>query len=158
MRSLALSLMLAIATCTAALAVDETNVGTVTPKQAIQAMTKAGYWGIGGVTRNDPFYFAAAMSPDKKRVRVAVDVKSGAVVNVTPLARGAGALTPTASSAAALSYQPPRIEATGVVQTRDPYVGQVPTRVIGRRYSPWNSAGNAPAPLNCRYSAYAPGC
>ena len=148
--------MLAIAT--GALAADETNVGTVTPTQAIETMAKAGYWGIRGVTRSGPFYFAAAMSADKVRIKIAVHAETGAIATVTPLARGAGALTATVTAAAAQSAQPPRIKTMRLVQTRDPYVGKVPTRVIGRRYYPWNSAGGAPAPLNCRYSAYAPGC
>lgn len=130
-------------------------IGTVTPKQAITSMQNAGYWGIGGVTRNDPFYFAAAMSPDKKRVRVAVDVNSGEVVKVTPLAPGAGSTTAFADVPS--TYAPPTIEATQLPATGAYYHPPGPHKRIGVRSYPYNSSGQ-PASIWCRYQANAPGC
>ena len=43
------------------------------------ALAAAGYSGVGGVTRSGPYYFAAAISPRGRRVRVGVDGRSGEI-------------------------------------------------------------------------------
>jgi len=60
----------------------------VSPKQAIRIMQKAGYSGIGGVSRAKGTYIAAAIAPGGKRVRVSVDAGTGAIVRVADLSLG----------------------------------------------------------------------
>jgi hypothetical protein len=146
--------LLALACVSSATAAE---FNAVSSKDAIKAMVAAGYSGVGGVTRNDPYYFAAAISPEGKRVRVAVDVRTGEVVKVTALPRGAGSVTPPESLPSTLqSYDPPRIVAP-TVEGGDYYQPIGPRRRIGVRYYPWNS-NNQPARGWCKYQAAAPGC
>ena len=70
---------------------------TLTPKAAIRVMTQAGYSGIGGVTHDLNFYYAAAVDAKRRRVRVTVDDQSGKIVAVVPL-RGSGAALPARRS------------------------------------------------------------
>jgi hypothetical protein len=142
-------------TCVSPVAAAEFNA--VSSKEAIRAMVAAGYSGVGGVTRNDPYYFAAAISPEGKRVRVAVDVRTGEVVKVTALPRGAGSVTPPQSLPPTLpSYDPPRIAAP-TVEGGNYYHPPGPRKRIGVTNYPWNS-NNQPARGWCKYQAAAPGC
>jgi hypothetical protein len=129
----------------------------VSKKQAVRAMQDAGYWGIGGATFNDPYYFAAAMSPQGKRVRVTVDARSGKIVRVSALARGAGAVVP--DQAPPQVYVPPRIEAQGPQPPATPYYQppQAP-RAIGVPHYPFAADGRTPAWGWCRFRANAPNC
>ena len=70
------SIALAVSLLVGAMATAE----AVSPRQAIQIMQKAGYSGIGGVSRSKGAYIAAAISPRGKRVRVSVDAGTGAIV------------------------------------------------------------------------------
>ena len=59
----------------------------VSSKQAIAPSSAAGYSGVGGVTRNDPYYFAAAISPDRQaRARRGRRAAAARSLKVTPLA------------------------------------------------------------------------
>jgi len=149
MRSLILALLVLAAWPAAA-----AEFNAISSKDALQAIAKAGYSGVGGVTRNDPYYFAAAISPEGKRVRVAVDVRSGAIASVTPLPRGAGAVT--AYPEVPPSYDQPRIEAP-TVASRDYYHPPAYGREVGKRYYPWTHDFK-PAPTWCKYNASAPSC
>jgi hypothetical protein len=126
----------------------------ISSKDALRAIAKAGYSGAGGVTRNDPYYFAAAISPKGRRVRVAVDIRTGAIASVTPLPRGAGSVTPAPETPR--DYDAPRIIAptvTGGHYYHPPNYG----RAVGRTYYPWTH-DLKPAPTWCRYNANAPNC
>jgi hypothetical protein len=127
----------------------------VSSKEAIRAIVGAGYSGVGGVTRNDPYYFAAAISPAGKRVRVAVDIRTGAIANVTPLPRGAGSLAVTGGAPS--SFEGARVEAQPL--PANSYYRRPPpvNRRIGVPSYPYNSY-NKPAPLWCRDNGFAPGC
>jgi hypothetical protein len=137
-----------------ALPAGAAEFNAVSSKDAMRAIAAAGYSGVGGVTRNDPYYFAAAISPDGRRVRIAVDVRSGAIASVTPLPRGAGSIT--AVPQAPPSYDQPRIGALEVPD-RNYYHPPQYGREVGRRYYPWTHDFK-PAPGWCRYSASAPNC
>jgi hypothetical protein len=134
-------------------------MNAISSKEAIKAMVAAGYSGVGGVTRNDPYYFAAAISPEGKRVRVAVDVRTGQVVKVTALPRGAGSVTPSESLPPTVGNydQEPVIAPPTVAETGDYYQPPGPRRRIGVKNYPYNSY-NQPARGWCRYQAAAPGC
>jgi hypothetical protein len=150
--SLAVAACLALsALATPALAQSKAKV---TPRQAIEAMQKAGYWGIGGVTRSGNYYYAAAMSPAKKRVRVSVDARTGEIVRVAATRRGAGSVTP--ETPPSRSFEGARIESDPSLPTTA-YQPPGPRRRIGVRSYPYNSY-NQPARNWCRYSANAPGC
>jgi hypothetical protein len=125
----------------------------VTPRQAMQAMTKAGYWGIGGVTHDDPYYYAAAVGPGRKRVRITVDARSGKIVNVMALPRGAGAVTPMPGRTALPAV--PEVEVrTNPIPPRDYYHAPNTTPAIGTVPAPGTAAW-VKAPPRCRVL---PGC
>lgn len=128
---------------------------TLTPKAAIRAMVQAGYSGIGGVTHDLNFYYAAALDGKRRRVRVTVDDESGKIVAVVPL-RGSGAALPAPSK---LSPMPPlqEVEIHRVPQVV-PLTTSPPTvRMPGRYSYPFNSNGQL-TPAWCRYRQIAPGC
>ncbi|GLS17614.1 hypothetical protein GCM10007874_06290 [Labrys miyagiensis] len=128
----------------------------LTPKQAIRVMTQAGYSGIGGVTHDRNFYYAAAIDAKRKRVRVTVDGETGKIVAVVPL-RGsgtAGIVTPSQTEQAGVApitaAPPPRM-------MFPPYQAPKPPHPIGVIQYPFNSAGQL-QPGWCRFQANAPGC
>ncbi len=128
---------------------------TLTPKAAIRAMTQAGYSGIGGVTHDLNFYYAAAIDAKRRRVRVTVDDQTGKIVAVSPL-RGGGAALPAAQALRPmaplqkLEIKPvPRIVP---LEQRPPAL-----RTYGRYAYPYNSNGQL-TPSWCRYRQIAPGC
>jgi len=127
----------------------------VTPRQAIKAMQTAGYSGIGGVTRSQDFYYAAALTAKGKRVRVTVDANTGRVVNVGALPRGAGSVTPLPEPSTE-GFNAPRITVPPVAQ-RNYYQPPPPTRRVGIPNYPYNSY-RQPTPGYCRYTANGPGC
>ncbi|CAM5775857.1 hypothetical protein LMIY3S_05235 [Labrys miyagiensis] len=129
---------------------------TLTPKQAIRVMTQAGYSGIGGVTHDRNFYYAAALDAKGKRVRVTVDEGTGKVVAVMPL-RGsgtAGIVAPLPSEQAGVpsikAAPPPRM-------MFQPYQAPKPPHPVGVIQYPFNAAGQL-QPGWCRFHANAPGC
>ncbi len=128
---------------------------TLTPKAAIQVMTQAGYSGIGGVTHDKNFYYAAAIGPKRKRVRVTVDDQTGKIVAVVPLRSGSAALV--------LPQPPQSQEAMAPITPKPvktlfpPYIRPKPPHPVGVIQYPFNSAGQL-QPGWCRYSANAPGC
>jgi len=123
----------------------------VTAREAMQVMAKAGYWGIGGVTRDDPYYYAAAVGPGRKRVRVTVDARSGRIVKVMALPRGAGSVTPAPGSTA-LPEVPDVAVRTNPIPPRDYYHGPNTTPAIGTIPTP-GSAAWVNAPPRCRVAA-----
>lgn len=127
---------------------------TLTPKAAIRVMTQAGYSGIGGVTHDRNFYYAAAVGPQRKRVRVTVDDQTGKIVAVMPL-RGSGAppVIPPLKSDVALAPIVPK----PVPTLFPPYQRPKPPHPIGVIQYPFNSAGQL-QPSWCRFQANAPGC
>jgi hypothetical protein len=139
------------------LAVSPTLADTLTPKAAIRVMTQAGYSGIGGVTHDLNFYYAAAIDPKRKRVRVTVDDETGKIVAVMPL-RGSGAapVPPRLNSDAALGPIAPQPSAPRVVPY---YIPPKPAHPVGVIQYPFNSAGQV-QPNWCRFrtTANAPGC
>ena len=138
----------------AALATSPALADSLTPKQAIQVMVKAGYAGIAGVTHDKNFYYAAAISPDRKRVRVTVDEDSGKIVAVMPLVLGGSAPpAPVLKSDAPL----PTIHYTMPPPMFAPYQPIAPPHPVGVIQYPFNSAGKL-QPAWCRFHANAPGC
>lgn len=128
----------------------------ITPHQALQLISRAGYTGVGGVAREGGRYYAAALSPEGRRVRVTVDAASGRIIDATPLPRGAGAVTPNTPPRAA--YQPPRLMPQSSVPVGgDFYQPPGPNRAIGvvpRPGTPeWLNA-----PVYCRSRPNQPGC
>lgn len=128
---------------------------TLTPKAAMRAMTQAGYSGVGGVTHDLNFYYAAAVDAKRRRVRVTVDDQTGKIVAVVPL-RGSGAALPAGTSLRPMAplqkveIKPvPRI----VPLNRPPPALRTP----GRYAYPLNSNGQL-TPGWCRYRQIAPGC
>jgi hypothetical protein len=149
-------LLLALLVTLASPAAAEETV--ISPKEAIRTMVAAGYSGIGGVTRDDPYYFAAAIDSTGKPVRIAVDVHSGKISKVMRRARGAGSVTPMPDIVPdePSSHDGPRIQTNPIVGQN--YAPPPPRHYrAGVRSYPWNSY-NRPAAGWCRYQAYAPGC
>jgi hypothetical protein len=128
----------------------------VSPKQAIRIMQKAGYSGIGGVSRARGNYVAAAIAPGGKRVRVSVDAGTGAIVRVAAFPRGAGSITP--QTRRRVPYVPPRIEARTPDANFDYYHAPRAPRAVGVTNYPWRADRSGPAAAWCRYRANAPGC
>ena len=126
-----------------------------TPKDAVRVMVKAGYSGIGGVTHDENFYYAAAISPDRKRVRVTVDENSGKIVAVVPLHIGAGAPPVVAPLQSDAPLQ--KIVPKPVPMLFPPYQPPTPPHPVGVIQYPFNSAGRL-QPTWCRFQANAPGC
>jgi len=147
--------VLASALVLASLSAGSAIADPLTPKAAQKVMAKAGYSGVGGVTHDGRFYYAAAVSPDHRRVRVTVDADSGKIVAVVPL-RGAGAPppAPVRQSQAPL----PEIRAPAPPALA-PYQPPPPVRPVGRTQYPFNSNGQL-QPGWCRFrsTANAPGC
>ena len=130
----------------------------MTPKQAIRVMTQAGYSGIGGVTHDRNFYYAAALDARRKRVRVTVDEDSGKIVAVVPL-RGAGTpeiVTPSQTTTRQAGVAP-ITAAPPPHMMFSPYQAPKPPHPIGVIQYPFNSAGQL-QPGWCRFQANAPGC
>ena len=128
----------------------------LTPKQAMHVMTQAGYSGIGGVTHDRNFYYAAAIDAKRKRVRVTVDDETGRIVAVVPL-RGsgtAGIVTPSKTEQAGVA---PITAAPPPHAMFSPYQAPKPPHPIGVIQYPFNSAGQL-QPGWCRFQANAPGC
>ncbi len=148
------SIALAVSLLVGAMATAE----AVSPRQAIQIMQKAGYSGIGGVSRAKGTYIAAAISPRGKRVRVSVDAGTGAIVRVAAFRRGAGSITPQTPRRA--PYVPPRIEARTPDDAApfDYYQAPRAPRAVGVSNYPWRADRSGPAAAWCRYRANAPGC
>lgn len=153
MTNAALSRMLAAAL--AMLAAAPALADTLTPKAAIRVMAQAGYSGIGGVTHDLNFYYAAAIDAQRRRVRVTVDDQSGKIVAVVPL-RGSGSALPAAQGLRPMAplqkveIKPvPRIVP---LEQRPPAL-----RTYGRYAYPYNSNGQL-TPSWCRYRQIAPGC
>ena len=147
--------LFAAAMIVAALPAAAGEFNAISSKDALRAIAAAGYSGVGGVTRNDPYYFAAGISPEGKRVRIAVDVRSGAIATVTPLARGAGATIPQPGGVQ--SYNAPRIQSAPTIDLPG-YQGQPARKGIGVSNYPWTSDNSGPAPSYCRYRSWGPGC
>jgi hypothetical protein len=138
-----------------ALSLTPARADTLTPKAAMKVMAQAGYSGVGGVIHDKNFYYAAAMSPRHRRVRVTVDADTGKIVAVVPL-RGSGAppVVPALQSQAPL----PVIRAPAA-PTLAPYEPPPAVRPVGRTQYPFNSAGQI-QPGWCRFhsTSNAPGC
>ena len=128
----------------------------VSGKEAIRIMNKAGYSGIGGVTRSKGLFIAAADTSSGKRVRVSVDADTGAIVRVAPFPRGAGSVTPPVVRRR--GYVAPRIQARAPTTQFPYYHAPGAPRAIGVRTYPWKADGSGPAAAWCRYRANAPGC
>lgn len=133
---------------------------TLTPKQAIRAITQAGFAGVGGVTHDRNFYYAAAVDAKnkRKRVRVTLDDQTGKIVAVVPLARGGAALVnPPSTSNAAI----PRVDAAPQPRMAyPPYQAPNPSHPVGQVQYPFNTLGTRLQPGYCQFrrNANAPGC
>ncbi|MDQ0396252.1 hypothetical protein [Labrys monachus] len=125
----------------------------LTPKAAAKVMAKAGYFGIGGVTHDRNFYYAAAISPGHRRVRVTVDATSGRIVAVVPL-RGSGAPPPVP---ALESQAPLPVIRAPAPRAPTPYTPPPAIHPVGRIQYPFDSAGHL-QPGYCRFQKVAPGC
>ena len=120
----------------------------MTPRAAQRSMAAAGYSGVGGVTRSGPYYFAAAISPRGRRVRVGVDGRSGEIASVVAIRPG-GSLTP--ETPAPKAFQPPRIDAQMPPLLFDPYIPPSTTKPIGAPTFPFPEGFGRELPENCRF-------
>jgi hypothetical protein len=126
----------------------------LTSRAAMRVMAKAGYSGIGGVTHDGNFYYAAGLGPDGRRVRVTVDGRSGKIAAVVPL-RGSGAAPPSPVLRPQAAQAP--IKAPPVPRQFPPYQPPPAVHPVGQTQYPFNSAGHL-QPGYCRFQTVAPGC